>query len=201
MDPTIAFRWLPLAGMLGTLATSAYFRHRARREGGIIPRSQEALPLRLARLVIALPLLGSLVLAFVRPSSIAWAAVPLPVWARAVGTVMTLAAVPAAWWTFTSIGQNVSETVLTKADHVLVTSGPYRWIRHPLYATGTILLVGVGLATANGCVLVLAIFAGWAVATRVVPLEEQALESRFGDEYVRYAGRTGRLWPRIRRER
>jgi hypothetical protein len=48
--------------------------------------------------------------------------------------------VPAAWWVFSSIGRNVTETVLTKADHTLVTTGPYRWLRHPLYATAAALL-------------------------------------------------------------
>jgi protein-S-isoprenylcysteine O-methyltransferase Ste14 len=47
--------------------------------------------------------------------------------------VLTL---PAALWVFSALGRNVSETVLTKGDHELVTAGPYRWIRHPLYTTG-----------------------------------------------------------------
>ena len=107
-------------------------------------------------LFIGLPLFLSILIVFARPQLLAWADVALPTWLRAVGAGMTLAAIPAAWWVFRSIGRNVSETILTKSDHQLVTIGPYRWIRHPLYATGGLLLLGVGLATANGLVLVLA---------------------------------------------
>ena len=45
------------------------------------------------------------------------------------------------------------ETVLTKADHVLVTTGPYRWMRHPLYAMGGALFVAVGLMSASWFIL------------------------------------------------
>jgi hypothetical protein len=55
-----------------------------------------------------------------------------------------------------NLGRNVSETVLTKESHELVTSGPYRWIRHPLYTTGIALFVALGLIAANWFILLCA---------------------------------------------
>ena len=100
---------------------------------------------------------------------------------------------------FSNLGRNVSETVLTKSDHALVTSGPYRWIRHPLYATGGALLVAVGLMAANWFILGLASLVVVLMRLLVVPLEERALLAKFGDDYRRYMQRTGGMFPRLLR--
>ena len=99
--------------------------------------------------------------------------------------------VPAAWWVFSSIGRNVTETVLTKADHALVTTGPYRWIRHPLYTMGGALFVAVGLMSASWFILGVACLAVALLRVVIVPREEHALIAKFGDEYRAYMNRTG----------
>ena len=114
-----------------------------------------------------------------------------------MGVLLGLVAVPAALWVFTSIGRNVSETVLTKRDHALVTSGPYRWIRHPLYTTGAVLLLAIGLMAANWFILLFALLAIGSLRLAVIPLEERELVNKFGDEYRRYIARTGGLLPRV----
>lgn len=75
-------------------------------------------------------------------------------------------------WVFTSIGSNISETVLTKANHQLVMHGPYRWVRHPLYAVALLALLALGLMAANA--LLLLIWASGAAVFRgiVIPREE-----------------------------
>jgi protein-S-isoprenylcysteine O-methyltransferase Ste14 len=191
------FRWIALAGFAGTIAISATYRYKARQAGHVIRRGDEPAGLKAGRLFIGLPLCLSILIAFARPQLLAWADVALPTWLRAVGAGMTLAAIPAAWWVFRSIGRNVSETILTKSDHQLVTIGPYRWIRHPLYATGGLLLLGVGLATVNGLVLGLAMIAVLAIRIFVVPMEERELHTRFGRAYEDYTRATGGMLPRL----
>ena len=84
------------------------------------------------------------------------------------------------------------ETVLTKADHVLVTTGPYRWMRHPLYAMGGALFVAVGLMSASWFILGVACLAVALIRVVIVPMEEQALVAKLGDEYARTGiGRAG----------
>jgi len=36
-------------------------------------------------------------------------------------------------WTLRTLGANLTDTVITRKEHTLVTSGPYRWVPHPFY--------------------------------------------------------------------
>jgi protein-S-isoprenylcysteine O-methyltransferase len=100
-------------------------------------------------------------------------------------------------WTLRSLGRNISETVLTKEHHELVTSGPYRWVRHPLYTSGVALFLALGLMADSGFILVVTLVAAVLIRTVVVPLEERELVRKFGPAYLDYVGRTGRLLPRV----
>src|SRR5262245_1941041 len=128
----------------------------------------------------------------------AWASLPLPSWLRWLGVGLGVLAVVAAHWVLSNLGRNVSETVLTKRDHELVTSGPYRWIRHPLYTTGITLFIALGLMAANGFVLAFALIALLTIRVIVVPQEEGSLLERFGAEYRNYRRRTGAMLPHLR---
>ena len=191
------FRWLALVSVIGALGTSIYYRRRARQTGDVIARRREGVGLVLGRIVIALPLFGSIFAYLLNPAWMGWSVWPLPVWLRWLGVVLGLLTVPAVWWVFSAIGRNISETVLTKTDHALVTTGPYRWIRHPLYTTGGALFIAVGLMSASWFVLGFACLAVALMRVVVVPMEEQALVMKFGDEYRSYIDRTGGLVPRV----
>lgn len=192
------WRWIALGTFVGTLGISTYYRHRARRSGEVIERRREGARMVLARAAVVLPLYGSVLLYLVEPRWMAWSAFAAPDWLRWLGAGLGVAAVPAAWWVFRSLDRNVSETVLMKADHALVTTGPYRWVRHPLYTTGEMLLVGVGLMAGNWFILLLTFVTIIAIRFAVVPPEEEALVARFGDAYRGYMARTGRLLPSLR---
>lgn len=191
------FRWAALAVIGGCLGISAFYRWRARQQSGTIPRSRECGLLKLGRAVVALPLFVGVFSYIASPGSMAWAAIGLPPWLRWAGLVLGASAVPMALWVFRSIGTNVSETVLTKGEHELVTHGPYRWVRHPLYATGSALFVGIGLMSANGFILVFAIAVPILLRLFVIPIEEQELVRKFDGAYERYRTQTGRLLPRF----
>ena len=180
-----------------TIGISGSFRWRARRTGDVIERRREGVWFALGRSVVALPLFGSVLLYVLRPDWMEWSALPMPMWLRWIGFVLAALAVPCAWWVFSSLGRNVSETVLTKTDHSLVTAGPYRWVRHPLYGTGGILLVGVGLMAANWFILLFALLAVVLIRGVVVPIEERALTAKFGDAYRVYMRDTGGMLPRL----
>jgi protein-S-isoprenylcysteine O-methyltransferase Ste14 len=122
------------------------------------------------------------------------------VWARWIAAAIGVCLNPMAIWVFRSLGSNVSETVLTRDAQRLVTVGPYRWIRHPLYATGGLLFVVTGLLAANAMILALAIVALALIVAVVIPREEAALVGRFGDDYRTYMRHTGRLLPRWPRD-
>jgi len=52
-------------------------------------------------------------------------------------------------WMFRTLGRNLTDTVVTRKEHTLVTTGPYRWIRHPFYTSAGLLGVANSLAAAN----------------------------------------------------
>jgi len=89
-------------------------------------------------------------------------------------------------------------TGMTHEDHELVTDGPYRWIRNPLYTAGALFFTGNGLISASAFLLSGALIAVALVTIRL-PSEEAELEKRFGQTYRDYVSRTGRFLPRLRR--
>ena len=102
------------------------------------------------------------------------------------------------WWTLRSLGKNLTDTVVTRADATLVTDGPYHLVRHPFYVTVALLMLAMTLLSANGWIGAsgLAVMALLVVRTSK---EEQMLIARFGDDYRSYMARTGRFLPRIGR--
>jgi len=74
----------------------------------------------------------------------------------------------------------------------LVTTGPYRYTRHPLYLSLTLIQAGIALAL-NALWILLALVPTLAVMSRgVIDREERYMERKFGDEYVRYRRRVRR---------
>jgi protein-S-isoprenylcysteine O-methyltransferase Ste14 len=133
----------------------------------------------------------------VNPSWMAWASVSLPDWLRWIGVGFGIVAGGLLVWTLKSLGRNLTDTVVTRRAHALVTSGPYRWVRHPFYDSVALCVLANSLVAANwflfltgGLALVLLI-----VRTRK---EEEKLLARFGDAYRGYMERTGRFLPRVR---
>jgi protein-S-isoprenylcysteine O-methyltransferase Ste14 len=97
-----------------------------------------------------------------------------------------------------SLGGNWSGTVTLKQDHELIRSGPYRWVRHPIY-TG-LLLAFLGSAVALGqwrglAALALVTFA----FVRKIGIEERFLMQHFGVAYARYRSQVPSLVPLPRR--
>ena len=191
------FRWLALAVFVAALAISGWRRRQAHRTSEAIPRSREPTGLIVGRLVVSLPLFGSVMLYLGNPAWMTWASFGLPMWARWLGVALGVLVVPSVYWVLTSLGTNVSETVLTKAHHRLVTSGPYRWVRHPLYTTGIALFASIGLMAANWFILLWSGVAAVALRVVVIPREEANLEAAFGDDYRRYRRHTGTIVPSL----
>ena len=90
----------------------------------------------------------------------------------------------------------MTRTVTIREDHRLVTSGPYRYIRHPLYTMGLLLFSSLSLIAANWFMMLGTVLAFVLVSLRL-PKEEAALIEAFGDEYRAYMQRTGRFLPRL----
>jgi len=191
------FRWILLAGVVALLPIGLYHRLRAH-TGEKIDRWQEPLLILFGIRVVAGVAGLSLLAYLIDPRWMAWSSVPLPVPLRWAGVALSLLAGVLLVWMFRSLGKNITDTVVTRREHTLVTSGPYRWVRHPMYVALFLAVVGYSLAAANWLLLVsgLTIFTLLAIRSRQ---EEANLIARFGDDYRRYRAATGGFFPRLRR--
>jgi len=101
------------------------------------------------------------------------------------GVVLTAAGIGFAIWARFTLGRNWSGTVTLKQDHELIRQGPYRIVRHPIYAG--ILLAMLGTAIGYGkvpCLIGVAIvFLGFWIKWRI---EEQFMIEQFGAQYIQY---------------
>ena len=75
----------------------------------------------------------------------------------------------------------------------LVTCGPFRYSRNPIYLGYTLMTTGIGLVLGNGWFLVGALIAALVTSYLAIRREESHLLSRFGFEFERYC-RTTRRW-------
>jgi len=195
------FRWFALAVFIAALGISAWRRWLARRQMGSIPRGLEPPLLIAGRVFVAVPLFGGVVAYVANPGWMAWASVSVPFWVRWLGVALGVLTVPTIHWVLATLGANVSETILTKEHQTLVTAGPYRWVRHPLYSAGVALFLSIGLIAANWFIVLWATIAVMAVRLLVVPREEAQLVLKFGNDYRLYQSQTGSMMPPLRGNR
>ncbi len=132
----------------------------------------------------------------VNPQWMAWSKIGLPEWTRFLGIGIALINDVLLYWLFSSIGSGISPTSATRKEHKLSTNGPYRWIRHPLYAVGSILFISFGMMADNWFIAAAGILAFITMAKRT-PQEEANLIEKFGDEYREYMKHTGRFFPKV----
>lgn len=116
---------------------------------------------------------------------------------RVAGLAVGLVGAVLLVWASVLLGRFLMHEAAVREDHVLLVSGPYRIVRHPVYTGYLALLLGSGLASLN-----FFLFLIWPVSLLGILIqvssEEQVLGARFGREYECYAKRVGRLVPRFR---
>ena len=193
------FRSIIAALLISAMSISIYHRHKADKAGGEkISLEEEGLPTVVALRSSGLVLVLSVVTYLINPRWMRWSSVDLPASVRWSGAGLGAACLPLAYWVLRTLGKNITPTVETREEHELVTGGPYRWVRHPLYTVGTSFFVSLSIVAANWFTG-LASLVGLVMLLIRLPKEEEKLIERFGDEYRSYMQRTGRLLPRIKR--
>jgi protein-S-isoprenylcysteine O-methyltransferase len=98
-------------------------------------------------------------------------------------------------WAVVTLGAYFRTTVQLLDGHRLITSGPYRFLRHPVYTGGTLVFAGMGLAIGNWVS-----FAASGLLTLIayvwrIHVEEMALGERFGAEFEAHRKRTWAVIP------
>jgi len=157
----------------------------------------------LVALIIFAPLWWSgMVLYILLPNSIILLSIPLPAWFRLIMAGVASSVMPFLIWAFRTIGKNWVHALepsqfMKRTDNVLVTNGPYRYVRHPLYASALTLVISLALVASNWLLLLPAIAFVGLICTQI-PKEEEMLANRFGDEYRKYMESTPRFVPKLK---
>jgi protein-S-isoprenylcysteine O-methyltransferase Ste14 len=195
MNDDAVFRWIVVAGFAAVVGVTAPHRVKAGTREKLDRRKEGMFMLATLRPAGA-ALWLSIILYMINPAWMAWSSMPLPAWLRWSGVGFMLGCVALLTWTLPALGTNLTDTVVTREHHTLVTRGPYRWVRHPFYVAMALVTVGAALTAANWFIFVsgAVVFALLAVRSRV---EEEQLAARFGDPYREYKKRTGRFLPKV----
>ena len=137
--------------------------------------------------------------------------IPVPDAIVALGLTLTAGGVALAIWSIITLGRHYDLVLEIHAGHELVRSGPFRFVRHPVYTGLALHFIGACLATGNVLLAIGMLLVTLPTFVIRAQAEEQLLREQFGAAYDRYAeevpmlvpgphwaGRAGRRPPRAR---
>lgn len=171
-------------------------RHATRHHGEALNQlSHEVRGLLVLRAALGIVFYAALAAWLFWPRNLAWMYLPIPTpfrWTAAVLLVPTLTLFAAA---FRALGTNYRGGVGLYRDHTLVTTGPYRQIRHPIYAAFITIMALVLLLSANWLLGVSGLLLVSSIAMARISIEERQLHERFGQVWEDYREQTGAIVP------
>jgi protein-S-isoprenylcysteine O-methyltransferase Ste14 len=189
------FRLVLVVLALAFMPIGLYHRLRAH-TGEKIDRWQEGVIILFGLRLTALVLFVAGIVWLTDPAKMVWSHLRLPLALRWAGVIIAASAGIFWVWAVHHLGKNLTDTVITREHHTLVTIGPYRWVRHPFYVALVVGLVGVSLAMANWFVMLISSIAWFGFLLPRTHIEERKLVERFGEDYRSYMRRVGRFVPR-----
>jgi len=179
----VAFPWLGL-GLFWAITAASATR----------PLRREATASRLYHLLLMAAVLVLLFRPDMRFGQLGLRIVPASSQNAAIGLGLTILGVAFAIWARSALGANWSAAVTVKENHAFVQRGPYRLVRHPIYAGLLLAMLGTAVVYGEaGCfVAVVLAFVGWWLKAR---MEEQFMTQQFGEDYRRYQSNVRQLIP------
>ena len=188
------FRLALIIGALLVIPVMARYRIKSSRPGEKLDRSQEGARILFSLRPLALAGMLGLLVFMINPAWMVWSALPLPAAVRWAGVAMGAVAAGLLIWTVRTLGPNLTDTVVTRQQHCLVVSGPYRYVQHPFYFASGLAVLANAIVAANGFLLLMGSLTYVLLIIRA-NTEERHLLARFGEAYAHYAANTPRLFP------
>ena len=188
------FILLYLIGMVLGSAIRAWYARKFRQDRRAIYRQEGLLVLLVASLwgiAILLPFFNLFT------DWLDFASYPLPGWVGWPGVAIFGVALWLLWRSHADLGRNWSVAAEVREKQTLITSGVFKYMRHPMYSAHWLWGIAQALLVHNWVsgLASLAIFIPLYLLR--VPREEKVMLNEFGDEYRQYMHRTGRVTPRL----
>jgi protein-S-isoprenylcysteine O-methyltransferase len=141
---------------------------------------------------------GAIAVGYTLAVAVRGAAIPDAGWLTLVpGLVLLWTGVAIGEWAAAVLGRFYRPVVAIQENHQVVSAGPYRVVRHPLYAGVLVTMAGIGLGFGNWLSLAACIVLPLVAYLRRIAVEERVLEAALGDAYRRYAQGRARLVPYV----
>jgi len=194
----IPLRFIITAQLLAMGTVRAYYGAPRPKERAQSRDAREPLWLTCTIGVFALLNFGAIFAYLVNPSLLRWSAFKASDMTRWLGMALSCLGMAGEIWSAVALGVSYSPMLRVADEHVIVAAGPYRWIRHPLYAFWLPVTVGWGAATGNWLIILSGTALVFVLAVIRVPREEAIMLQGFGELYRNYMARTGRFTPQLR---
>jgi protein-S-isoprenylcysteine O-methyltransferase Ste14 len=176
-----------------------YYNWRADSAGGRTGGARRADPEAGARGAWILTLICVCLLYVIGPDWMAWSHVPLPDWLRWGAAALGALALALLVWTHQALGAQFSTAMQPRQGQALVTRGPYRRTRHPMYAAMIVLCLALSVLSASWLLLLVVLVGIQGVVRVRAPHEEALLLKAHGEAYRNYMKATGRYLPALGR--
>jgi protein-S-isoprenylcysteine O-methyltransferase Ste14 len=137
---------------------------------------------------------GALALAFWRVPGLGRRWLPAAAYIAAIGLALHVSSALLAVWARRHLGRNWSGEITAKVDHQLISTGPYRLVRHPIYSGMLGMFVGTAVVSGELHGLLAVVIIG-AAYWRKIRLEEQHLRKVFDGAYDDYRRKSWALIP------
>ena len=118
-----------------------------------------------------------------------------PNWLRWAGFVSLFGGILLLWAAHHHLGRNFSSFVAIKEHQTFVNTGPYRYVKHPIYTAYVANYLGGGLLSGNIILTVVPVLCFTFMIALRIGEEETMLVEAFGEQYREYMTRTGRFLP------
>src|SRR5579862_2223284 len=180
-----------------SIAAGTARKAKVRHGGGMNQLAHEVEGLIAARAALGLIFYFALGMWLFAPARMRWAYLDKGVGSRWVAVALAIPTLIFFWQSFHSLGENYRGGVGLYDEHSLITRGPYRLVRHPIYLGFIVLMILVLFISENWILGISGLLLVTSIAAARVGIEERELRERFGSEWEAYARRTGAFFPRL----
>jgi protein-S-isoprenylcysteine O-methyltransferase Ste14 len=148
-----------------------------------------------SRAVMAVTRIPGIILAIVAIRAVSGATIRPQVLAESLAVVIFSAGAVLRLWSFHTLGRYFTFVVQTSSDQPVISSGPYRVLRHPSYTGILLVIAGLGFSMGNWLSVLSLTVSGLIGLLYRISVEEKALENQLGERYREFAATRKRVIP------
>lgn len=173
-----------------------YVKYHSKPEEATVKQREEGIASKLAGL-LGITGFISMLAYVINPNWLTWSGSSFPLWLRWTGVGLAILGFALLQWAQATLANSWSDTPRMMKEQALITSGPYRLIRHPIY-TAFLLILGSTLFISSNWLIGMC-WAGMTILETIsrINFEETLMLEYFGEQYREYMKKTGRLFPKV----